>query len=97
MSEAKPKYEIKPLTKTDHIKRLVSEVIDGVGNQEFTATHIIRFVSEEIEKSEDINSVSNTLLYRVIGQELERLYDDQVLERYEGGPPWVYVRAEEVK
>lgn len=97
MSSAKPKYEIKPLTKTDYLKQLVREIVEGVGDQDFTATHIVKFVSEEVEQRGDIDKPSSTLLYRVIGKELERLYDDQVLERYEGGPPWVYVRAEEVK
>lgn len=93
---SKPQYEIKPLTKTDYLKQLTREIVDGVGAQDFTPTHIIKFVSDEIDKRKEISRPSTTLLYRVVGKELESMYDEQLLERYEGGPPWVYVNAEVV-
>lgn len=89
----KPTYQIKPLTKTEYLRKLVHEIITGIGDQEFTVAHVVRFVKDEITKDCPFGPISSSLLYRVVSQEINGMYDNAELERYVGGPPWVYIRC----
>lgn len=89
----KPTYQIKPLTKTEYLRNLVREIIAGVGDQEFTVAHVVRFVKDGVNTDCPFGPISSSLLYRVVSQEVNSMYDNAELERYVGGPPWVYVRS----
>lgn len=88
------KYQIKPLTKTEFLRGVVQDIVAGVGDQEFTEAHVIRFVKDELKTNHPFDTVSSSLLYRIVSREIDRLYTDGVLERFVGGPPWVYINAE---
>lgn len=95
-SSTNPKrYVITPITKTEYLQKLVRSIVDGLGDQEFTESHIIKFIKADMEETDcPFDKISSSLLYRIVSREIDKLYEDRVLERFVGGPPWVYINAE---